>query len=350
MHGPLTTQIRTDYYPAFDFLRGVLAITVMLDHDNLFPWDRSGSFAVDVFFALSGWLIGGILLNLKPQDLPRFYFNRAIRIWAPYYFALILLVAASLLRDPVTPKWLEFVFYKITFVFNIFGHPQVIDFRSMMPLAGTGSHFWSVNAEEQFYLLAPLVLVLLPLFGRTIIAWLAIAFVAWFAQMYASIAFGVLAAVVADRYGSFHQRYWPLILLMTAGAAAFIVHDYERAAPFAAIGIVLLLAFPGIKTKIGEIIGGMSYPLYLNHWIGVFVMNYALTPMAMRDTPTRKLLSCLFSIALAIGLFTCMDRQLLRHRAALYSPTSGYALTFLAYAIVAAGLCGALLFHTHLNR
>ena len=70
----------------------------------------------------------------------------------------------------------------------------------------TGGHFWSVNAEEQFYLLAPLVLVLLPSrHGRRVITWIVIALVAWVSRCYASIAFGVLAAVVASHYGISHS-------------------------------------------------------------------------------------------------------------------------------------------------
>ena len=80
-----------------------------------------GDFAVQIFFALSGWLVGGLLVSLPKNELPRFYFNRALRIWCPYFLALGLLVAASLLHDPVTHKWTEFVFYKTTFVYNLFG-------------------------------------------------------------------------------------------------------------------------------------------------------------------------------------------------------------------------------------
>jgi peptidoglycan/LPS O-acetylase OafA/YrhL len=47
------------------------------------PWDTAANLAVQIFFALSGWLIGGILLRTDVQDLPRFYFNRATRIWIP---------------------------------------------------------------------------------------------------------------------------------------------------------------------------------------------------------------------------------------------------------------------------
>src|SRR4051794_30350860 len=54
------------YYPWFDWLRLVCASIVVLQHNDAFPWPRAGSFAVVVFFALSGWLIGGILLDREP--------------------------------------------------------------------------------------------------------------------------------------------------------------------------------------------------------------------------------------------------------------------------------------------
>lgn len=97
---------KNQYYPWFDWLRALLAIAVMFTHEGLSPWNQSGNFAVQVFFALSGWLIGGILLKISLKDLPRFYFNRALRIWAPYYIALLLLITASLLKEPITLKWL----------------------------------------------------------------------------------------------------------------------------------------------------------------------------------------------------------------------------------------------------
>ena len=71
-----------------------------------------------------GWLIGGILLRTPRRELPRFYFNRALRIWCPYVLALALLLAASALHDPITGKWTEFAFYKASFTYNLFGLQQ----------------------------------------------------------------------------------------------------------------------------------------------------------------------------------------------------------------------------------
>ena len=58
----MSAQRNSVYYPAFDYLRILLATVVAAQHAGLVGWERAGSFSVQVFFALSGWLIGGILL------------------------------------------------------------------------------------------------------------------------------------------------------------------------------------------------------------------------------------------------------------------------------------------------
>ena len=136
------------YYPWFDWLRAACASAVVLSHDSAIGWANSGNFAVQVFFALSGWLIGSILLTLAPKDLTRFYFNRAMRIWIPYYVAVFLLLSLSILRDPITAKWLEIVSYKLTFVYNLFGTRQLAQFVNAMPEKGTLTHVWSAAVWE----------------------------------------------------------------------------------------------------------------------------------------------------------------------------------------------------------
>ena len=77
-----------------------------------------------------------------------------------------------------------------------------------MPLSGTGNHFWSVNAEEQFCLLAPLLLIVCPVrYGRSLTVWSVIAVAAWTSGTYASIVFGVLASLIAHKYGGFHRHF-----------------------------------------------------------------------------------------------------------------------------------------------
>jgi len=141
------TKAVAKYYGWFDWLRFALALVVLLYHDGIFRWEQAGNFGVQVFFALSGWLIGGILCKTERSALKRFYFNRALRIWCPYLLALTFLVMGSLLHDHLTSKWLEIVFYKFTFVYNLFGTPQLArSFLSKAPAIISGASMPKSNS------------------------------------------------------------------------------------------------------------------------------------------------------------------------------------------------------------
>ena len=335
------------YYPWFDWLRAVCASVVVLHHAGALKfWSQSGNFAVVVFFALSGWLIGGILLDTKPGGLPRFYFNRAVRIWIPYYLALALLLALSILREPVTAKWLEIVSYQVSFVYNLFGTRQLAEFGNAMPQQGTFSHSWSVNAEEQFYLVAPILLVLgARHIGRSRAVWgvLAVAALA-LAPLYAAIVLGVLAAIMTRCHGAIHRTRagrWTLLTVLTLGAAGLAVapDHYQVIAPFPALSIVLLLAAPGPQHAGGVLFGGMSYPLYLNHWIAIYAVNAVHKHgLPIGSALLRQVLVLAVAIALACAMYWWIDRPILKRRGAWFTARRGLVLTVSAYAMVGAGL------------
>jgi peptidoglycan/LPS O-acetylase OafA/YrhL len=333
------------YYPYFDYLRISLAIIVVLYHDRTIRWENSGNLAVQVFFALSGLLIGGALLKLSPRDLPRFYFNRTLRIWIPYYIALSLLVIASLLHDPIDGKWVEFIFYKLTFVHHLFGLPQLAESLQQMPLQGTGNHFWTVNAEEQFYLVAPVLLVLTASkLGRSVIFWSMLTLVAWLTDTYSSIVFGVLAAVIIHRHGPIHRQPVAIGILWCVTIAALscliVGFNYVLLAPIFSLSLVLLLAIKGNPTPIGQFVGGMSYPLYLNHWIGVFMSNALLAPWNLKDTPLRSILALGLNLGIAAGLYWGVDRRIVTLRRQLFTPQRAKLATFCAYGLTLIGLIG----------
>jgi len=334
------------YYPYFDYVRFIAASIVMFYHDGLIKWEPSGSIAVDVFFALSGWLIGGILLRSSKDDLPRFYFNRAIRIWIPYFAALSLIVLISLIKDPINLKWFEFIVYKLTFVYNIFGPPQLIEYKDMMPLDGTGNHFWSVNAEEQFYLFAPLLLVILGKYGRHPITWVVLSTIAWYLHLYAPIFLGVLAAVCVFRYGNFYEKPLIKIILLavfSASSIGMIYGNYQYFSPAFSISLILLLAIRGQKNKFGEFLGGISYPLYLNHWLGVFAANSISGFIGFRGTIYSILLAVIIGYVLSAIMYLLIDKQCLKHRSKFYTHTRGIWITFSAYLMIVIGLSFGLL-------
>ena len=121
---------------------------------------------VDLFFVLSGFLIGGILMDAResPSYFKTFYARRFFRIIPVYYLwvlAYIVLVAAAgpFLRAHSNSGVIQgpgaFVFGYFLFLQNLM----------VVPLAGLAgawfAHLWSLAVEEQFYLLSPLVVRIL---------------------------------------------------------------------------------------------------------------------------------------------------------------------------------------------
>lgn len=343
---------KSEYFPAFDVLRIILASAVALSHSGAHVWYYTGDFSVQVFFALSGWLIGGILLRSKPEDLPKFYFHRAARIWIPYFLAIFFLVIASLLKDAVTLKWFEFIFYDLTFVYNFFGPPQLSTAVHQMPLSGTGNHFWSICAEEQFYLLAPFLITVPARFGRSIWFWCAIVAMTmaspWW-NYFGAISMGVLAAVVRERMGDWHSQKWAIALLALVATACFAATygnllPYRIIAPATAISIVLLLAQPGRHSGILAFLGGISFPMYLNHWIATFVINAAFSRLGFERSAYSYVLSVALGLLIASILFLCVDRVIKLRRDEYFTRARGKVVAICGFGLVAVGLLGGALF------
>lgn len=338
----------SEYFLLFDWLRITLAIIVALGHDDVIQWQHAGNLSVQVFFALSGWLIGGILLSTKKDELPRFFFNRVTRIWIPYLIAIILVVCASFLKDDFTAKWLEIVFYKITFVYNLFGTSQLSEFRDMMPLQGSFSHAWSICAEEQFYLLAPLLIVLIPArIGKSLLLWVLISMLAISFHAYGAIALGVLAAILKASFGNWHMSNKAIILLCISLLISitfmyFELSPYIYVAPFFSIVLVLLLARPGTKNKVSQFLGGMSYPFYLNHWIGIFCAHAMLDPFGMRDGSLSKVVALVLNLLIAAVLYYLVDSNIRKCRASWFTFSRGIGSTVAAYGLMIMGLFGGL--------
>lgn len=143
-----------------DFLRAIAIILVFLWHyrrygcpDWLTGIAKFGWTGVDLFFVLSGYLIGGQLFskiaNNQPISAYEFYFKRFFRIIPAYIVVLILYYSIPSFneKDAMSPLW-KF----LTFTMN-FG----LDYQN----AGAFSHAWSLCIEEQFYLILPILIIFL---------------------------------------------------------------------------------------------------------------------------------------------------------------------------------------------
>lgn len=146
-----------NYMPALDGLRAIAVLMVFVQHafpGNPFP----GGLGVDVFFVISGFLITRILLTQHARRgsiaLRTFYLKRLLRL----YPALVLMVATFIalwftlgipFRDVIKSSATA-----LTYTSNI-----VISHTTIQIL--TLRHTWSLAMEEQFYLVWPILLILL---------------------------------------------------------------------------------------------------------------------------------------------------------------------------------------------
>jgi peptidoglycan/LPS O-acetylase OafA/YrhL len=334
-------------YPFFDWLRFVLASGVALAHFDIIRWEYAGNIAVQVFFALSGWLIGGILINDSAKSLPRFYFNRATRIWFPYFAAVAVLYIVSALHDPITPTWLKFLFYDVTFTKNWFARWPIAGMPvDQTPLWASGAPFWSIAVEEQFYLSAPL-LIYATRAGRSPILWFAITCALLVGEQtdFASISAGVCAAASKRRYGDWFARSWSVAALsaafvVTCGLIAFGV-AYSRVAPIFALEVVLLLARQGHRTRLGKFLGGVSYPLYLNHWMGVYLAHALTRHVIVALAPVNNYVAYAFGLLVGTMAYLTIDRNVMASRGKWYSRERGMACAIVGYVLIIIGFAFA---------
>jgi peptidoglycan/LPS O-acetylase OafA/YrhL len=156
-------QTELQYMPQLDGLRtlavlGVLPVHFLASY-KLRQYVDTGNLGVMLFFVLSGYLIAGMLLKYRDRldrgeaslrSLLRiFYVRRFLRLFPVYYLYL----AFALIAIPgVNTNLIWFLTYTQNFLFAL--HPIV--FTKYL------AHFWTLAIEEQFYLIAPILLLMIP--------------------------------------------------------------------------------------------------------------------------------------------------------------------------------------------
>ena len=115
---------------------------------------------VDLFFALSGFLITGILLKTKSKEnyFLSFYARRVLRIFPIYYLVLILSVVAAHYVPEIAAQLPPTRSWKLAYFFYLQNWPVFWHGEKMMN--GFWGVYWSLAVEEQFYLVWPLLVFL----------------------------------------------------------------------------------------------------------------------------------------------------------------------------------------------
>lgn len=304
------------YRGEIDGLRAIAVAPVILFHAG-FSAFTGGFVGVDVFFVISGYLITSIIADEIAKgsfSIARFYERRARRI-LPALFVVILtcIPFAWWLMDPFEMK--EFgqsILGTATFSSNIYFLMKTGYFDTaseVKPLL----HTWSLAVEEQFYILFPLLLMVLWRFGQKVLVW-AIAAVALLTLVLAE---QLVRTAPAATFFLLHSRAWELCVgalvalhlrkadrpdlplpvaeaggLLGLGMILLPVWLYDAATPFPGLAalppvlgtaLVILAAQKGtlahrlLNARIFVGLGLISYSAYLWHQpILVFARVYTL--------------------------------------------------------------------------
>ncbi|HEY1984423.1 MAG TPA: acyltransferase [Terracidiphilus sp.] len=154
-------NLTVKHVPALDGIRGLAVLMVVMQHyGDLSRSDsqilrilniikETGWAGVDIFFALSGFLITGILWQKRNEHnrFKNFYIRRGLRLF-PLYYAVWAFLAIYIFAThrPWRADYSAFLLY-------------VGNFASRSPIGDFGvGHFWSLAVEEQYYIIWPFVL------------------------------------------------------------------------------------------------------------------------------------------------------------------------------------------------
>ena len=167
----MATERGIRYIPAIDGLRAVAVIAVMLYHLG-FKWIPGGFLGVDLFFVISGYVITRLLLDSIQRsgglDLRAFYVARIRRLLPPLVFMIITTTIVVGLWAPDTMRRFlgdtPFALFGGMNWWLVFRHTDYFEAIGRPPLL---QHTWSLGVEAQFYLVWPLILLLvLRYFGK----------------------------------------------------------------------------------------------------------------------------------------------------------------------------------------
>jgi peptidoglycan/LPS O-acetylase OafA/YrhL len=236
-----TTSQRAGRIAQLDFLRGIAILLVLFMHTLIQP-ESAGIFrpvsaalvhfgwsGVDLFFVLSGFLVGGLLLKeirLRGSlDVKRFLIRRGLKIW-PGYFALLLFAFAIEVRHTGTHATIRKILPNLLHLQNYLGTIR--------------GHTWSLAVEEHFYLLLPLLLIFLLATGRKTISALPV-----IAAVVAVICLSLrILVVTANPHGDWHMGETHLRLdgLLFGVALAYAHHFHaDKFARFSSHRVLLSL-------------------------------------------------------------------------------------------------------------
>jgi peptidoglycan/LPS O-acetylase OafA/YrhL len=175
----MATTRGIQHIPAIDGLRAVAVAAVVFYHLG-FAWIPGGFLGVDLFFVISGYVITRLLLDSIERsgglDLRGFYKARARRLLPPMIFMIVVTgLYISIWAQDSVKRFLTDVPFAISGTINWWLVANEQDYFEAIGRPPLLQHTWSLAVESQFYLIWPVILLLvLKRFGKKVIPFAAL--------------------------------------------------------------------------------------------------------------------------------------------------------------------------------
>ena len=355
-----------------DFLRALAITIVVMFHNQGFfqhpDWlayiVKFGWIGVDLFFALSGFLIASQLFEKvnqgKKVSFKDFFIKRFFRIVPAYLFVVVVYLSIPELREHGAPA----PYWKfLTFTQNL-----GLDTRTQ----GAFSHAWSLCVEEQFYLFFPIILIALAYFKaikKGFIVLIAVFLLGSFARLYAwnvmvspfkgtnlfganwmewiyyptysrldGLLIGILIAGIFQfrpriRESLSHLGNWTLVIALSVLTVANMVCLEERSFNLCMYGflladlgcgfLVLWAISPtsfifNFNSSFISNLAMLSYSIYLVHKMSIHFVQEQLFKFELpKDSPIMLLFSMLFTVFVAFLLHYFIEKPFMKLRVRL---------------------------------
>ena len=326
------------YLSHIDILRAIAVLLVILHHLKV-PYFNGGFIGVDIFLVISGYLITKNIkyekLTTKHFSLKSFYSRRISRL-APSFFLVVftvIIVFSFILTPTEWNELLKTALSAITLNSNIYYSFLLGNYFKINAETTPLLHLWSLNLEEQFYLIWPITLIALLKFkNKTILILLIISLSASIlvSHIYAvkdpikayylltSRLFEFLLGACINFYRPhlIPKKYSTLIALVTV-ILLFITNIFinnesifpsYNAALICTLSAIYITYGTEIKYKILqpiEYIGKISYPMYLWHWP---IISY-LTILSLHLDTKQKIIIFILTIMLSILSYELIEKK-----------------------------------------
>ena len=343
--------MKITYRPEIDGLRAIAVVAVILYHAQITIYGyqpfKGGFIGVDIFFVISGYLITSIILkeliSTGSFSFKHFYERRIRRILPALLFVMLasLPLAWIYLLPNSFVDFSKSILYSLGFSSNFYFHYSGQEYGAANGLFKPFLHTWSLSVEEQFYIIFPVIILLLfryfkqyLIFILILIFFISLGFADWGSKNYSSASFyflysrtwellaGSILAYSEIKLGHRSKNQTLNLILPSVGLLLIILNiiffklEFNHPSIYtlpSIFGVCLIIWFSHkddfitkiLASKLFVGIGLISYSLYLWHYP---VFAFARRTEFIHGDLYKKLLIGLITIILSIVSYYFVER------------------------------------------